>query len=147
MPGKRFRTSKRERGSVLIEFALVLPLLLVLTFLVMDFARAFHLRDLLAASARQGARTFAVTPPVAGGGADTTSVYAAVHAVYDQSGATIKSIDASGPNGSFPNQTVTVTVKSDLHWMFPGLIQVMGVAFTNPMTLTASCTMRYERSS
>jgi Flp pilus assembly protein TadG len=147
MPGKRFRISERERGSVLIEFALVLPLLLVLTFMVMDFARAFHYHDMLYAAARQGARTFAVSPSLQGGGADTTSIYSAVHTVYDASGAKISSITTSGPDGSVPNQTVTVTVKSTFNWMFPGLIQLLGVQFANPMTLTASCTMRYERSS
>lgn len=149
MPGKGFRTLGRERGSVLIEFALVLPLLLVLTFLVIDYARAFHYKNMLSAAARQGARTFAVTPLDGNGNADTTSVYGAVRNVFNPTDATsgkLTSIVATGPTGSAPNQTVTVTVTADFNFLFPGLMRLMGATLNNPVPLTGSCTMRYERN-
>ena len=42
---------------------------------------------------------------------------------------------------------MTVTVQSSFYWKFPGLIRVTGASVTNPMTLKASCSMRYERPS
>lgn len=45
-----------ERGSQLVELALVLPLLAVLTAGVADFAQAWNARQILANAARDGAR-------------------------------------------------------------------------------------------
>ncbi|HEV2387655.1 MAG TPA: TadE/TadG family type IV pilus assembly protein [Candidatus Acidoferrales bacterium] len=51
-----FRKHPRERGAQLLEFALILPLLLVLVAGVMDFAQSWNLRQMLANAAREGAR-------------------------------------------------------------------------------------------
>ena len=37
----RIELRRRQRGTALIEFALVLPLLILLTFLVVDLSRAY----------------------------------------------------------------------------------------------------------
>jgi hypothetical protein len=47
---------RRERGSELVEFATLLPILLVLTIGLFDFAVAYNLRQKLANAAREGAR-------------------------------------------------------------------------------------------
>jgi Flp pilus assembly protein TadG len=145
------RPRSNQHGTALIEFAIVLPFLLVLTFMVIDFARAFHYKHMLAAAARQGARTFAVIPLDQSGGPDQTVIDAAVRQVFnpgDPGGGVITNIAASGPAGTDPlNRTVTVTVQSTFFWKFPGLIRITGASVTNPMTLTAACSMRYERPS
>lgn len=46
----------RERGAVLFEFAVVLPILLVLLVGLLDFASAYNIRQKLANAAREGAR-------------------------------------------------------------------------------------------
>jgi Flp pilus assembly protein TadG len=56
---KKFR---RESGSQLLELALVLPLLLVMAAGVMDFAKAWNTRQILANAAREGARLGATQP-------------------------------------------------------------------------------------
>jgi|WetSurMetagenome_2_1015567.scaffolds.fasta_scaffold333428_1 Flp pilus assembly protein TadG len=146
-----FGPRANQRGTALIEFAIVLPFLLVLTFMVVDFARAFHYKHMLASAARQGARTFAVIPLDAGGGPDQAAIETAVRQVFnptDATGGVITSIVASGPDGSNPlNRTVTVTVRSSFFWKFPGLIRMTGASAPNPTTLTAACSMRYERPS
>ena len=53
---RRMRTWRAERGAQLLELALVLPVLLVLTAGVVDFAQAWNLRQILANAARDGAR-------------------------------------------------------------------------------------------
>ncbi len=49
-----------ERGAAIVEFAIIFPVLIVLLFGVIDFGRAFFLRNNLIAAAREGARAGAV---------------------------------------------------------------------------------------
>jgi Flp pilus assembly protein TadG len=54
------RGLRTERGAAAVEFALVLPILLVLIFGIVEFGRAFQVRATLEAAAREGARVMAV---------------------------------------------------------------------------------------
>jgi len=54
-------SARRMRGSTLVEFALLLPFLFVLTFLVVDLSRAFGFKNLVSQASREGARFAAVT--------------------------------------------------------------------------------------
>jgi Flp pilus assembly protein TadG len=49
-----------RRGAALVEFAIIFPLLIILVFGVIDFGRAFFLRNNLVAAVREGARAAAV---------------------------------------------------------------------------------------
>lgn len=51
---------RSERGSIMVEFAMVLPIFLLIAWCVIDFARAFYTSNSLAAAVREGARTGAV---------------------------------------------------------------------------------------
>jgi Flp pilus assembly protein TadG len=64
----RKRTTKGERGSALIEVALTLPLLLLVSASIFEFGRAFQTWQVLTNAAREGAR-IAVLP-----GADSGEV-------------------------------------------------------------------------
>lgn len=52
----------RERGAALVEAALVLPLLLMLTFGIWTTARAWNVHNVLDHAAREAARYAATTP-------------------------------------------------------------------------------------
>ena len=45
-----------QRGTALIEFTLVLPLLLVMTVAAVDFGRAFFVKNVVSQAAREGVR-------------------------------------------------------------------------------------------
>ena len=45
-----------ERGTALIEFTLVLPMLLVMTVAAVEFGRAFFVKNVVAQAARAGVR-------------------------------------------------------------------------------------------
>lgn len=61
-----------ERGAAVVEFAIIFPVLIVLLFGVIDFGRAFFLRNNLFAAAREGARSGAVmTTPCTSAMADS----------------------------------------------------------------------------
>lgn len=51
---------KAEDGAVLVEVALVLPILLLIVWVIIDFARAFYTVNSLATAVREGARVAAV---------------------------------------------------------------------------------------
>jgi len=57
------RTGKREGGQSLVEFALVLPIFLLVLFSIVDFGMAFHAWITVTNSAREGARLGAVRAP------------------------------------------------------------------------------------
>lgn len=50
------RSSTEERGAVAVEFALLLPLLVVILFGIIQFATTYHRQQGIHASAREGAR-------------------------------------------------------------------------------------------
>lgn len=55
--------ARNERGQALVEFAIVLPLLLLLLLGIVDFARAWNVFEVLTDAAREGARVAVVYQP------------------------------------------------------------------------------------
>jgi Flp pilus assembly protein TadG len=128
-----------ERGAAIIEFALILPLLLVVTLAAIDFGRAFFVKNVLAQSAREGVRLRAVS-----NAADSALVRARVNQVAAAAAISIKTLTIAGPDAA---RQVTVTVTSDFKWIVPGVFNLFGAGFTNPMTLSAQAVMRNEGPS
>lgn len=56
----RFRDRRGERGAAAVEFALVLPVLILLVFGLIEFSRVYNIQISLSNAAREGARTMAV---------------------------------------------------------------------------------------
>ncbi len=59
------RPRKREDGQALVEFALVIPIFLLVLFAIVDFGMAFHAWITVTNSAREGARIGSVHAPAA----------------------------------------------------------------------------------
>ena len=51
-----------ERGAAAVEFALVVPVFMLIVFGMIDFTRAYYTQSAIAAAVREGARTAAVLP-------------------------------------------------------------------------------------
>ncbi|SEG05302.1 TadE-like protein [Thermomonospora echinospora] len=61
----RAPSTRTDRGVVAVEMALLLPVLIMLIFMIIDFGRAFNAQLRLNEAARQGVRTAVLTQPPA----------------------------------------------------------------------------------
>lgn len=130
---------KAQRGTALIEFTLVLPLLLVMTVAAVDFGRAFFVKNVVSQAAREGVRLRAVSSS-----ADSALVRDRVLQVANAANVTVSQLSIAGPDAA---RQVTVTVTAEFNWIFPGVFNLFGANFTNPMSLTGEAVMRNEGSS
>jgi len=53
---------ERERGQSLVEFAIILPVFLLILFAILDFGRAVYAYHVVANAAREGARFGQISP-------------------------------------------------------------------------------------
>ena len=125
----------RQRGTALIEFTLILPLLLILTVAVVDFGRAFFIKNVLEQAAREGVRLRAVKSV-----ADSGQVRTRVLEVAGPAKVTISDLIIEGPIAG----QVHVKVTGQFNWIFPGVFNLMGAGFTNPVSLSGEAWMRSE---
>jgi Flp pilus assembly protein TadG len=130
------RADAGERGTALIEFALILPLLLLLTVASVDLGRAFFVKNVVEQAAREGVRLRAVSSS-----ADSALVRTRVENVLEPSHVTMTTLAITGPDAL---RQVKVTVGTQFNWIFPGVFNLFGAGFTNPMTLTGQAVMRNE---
>ena len=93
------RLARNERGQAILETALILPLLLLVSVSIFEFGRAYQTEQVLTNAAREGAR-LAVIP-----GSTVASVQARV-LNYMTSGA----LANAGTAGIAVNQASTVTI-------------------------------------
>jgi len=136
----RFKHGSSEHGTALIEFALVLPLLLVVTFAALDLSRAFLAKNVLHQAAREGARMrVRMVDPASG--SDIGLVEDRVRQVAAAGGLSPSSIQVSA--GASGGQD-SVSVTAPFTFTFPLLFKAVGMDLTNPMPLTATCYMKQE---
>ncbi len=125
---------RKSRGQAVIEFALVLPILLLVLLGITEFGRAFWTLNVLTQAAREGARVAAL-------GGNLEAVETRVEEVLNASriDAASGGITLAGPNPLDPDQTVTVSVTSNFEVLSR---QVLPITGTIPLTGTA--VMRFE---
>jgi len=147
-----------ERGAALVEFALALPLLLVVLAGIVDFGMTFQRYELLANAAREGAR-MATLP----GYGNQTTVDARVRAyVAAGLGTTTATLGRSMPAGSvtlantvltvplagggtkdMQMANVTVTYRHNFLLLGP-ILSLINKTWGGTITLTATSQMRVE---
>lgn len=125
---------RNNRGNAVLEFALVLPLLLMVVFGITEFGRAWMTVNILAGAAREGCRLAVVTAP------DVPAVQTRVTEVCNSSGITPSSITVTPPAPNDPERRVTVTVETNFT-VIPG--NVLGT-FSGTIPLRSTMTMRHE---
>jgi Flp pilus assembly protein TadG len=120
---RRHRTARRllgERGAAAVEFALVVPVLLVLLLGIFECSKAFSGQATLSAAAREAARTMALVN-------DATQARAAAQAAAGSLGVSASAITIT-PITCASDGTSTVTVTVTHHQTFvSGLLGRSGV--------------------
>ena len=124
----------RRRGQALVEFALVLPIILLLVVGMLEFARAWNLHQVMTDAAREGARRAVIANPTM----NQDSVKAAMwrHLAmfgYDPSYSSITSGTTITPADSFKQSGANITVNLTLpykFWVLPFRTITMRSTFT-----------------
>ncbi len=137
---RRSRTgSQGEKGQSLVEFALVLPIFLLLVFAIIDFGVGFHAWLTVTNSAREGARLGAVR----GSASDIEQRVRDTADSLDQANLAVTVTNAQGSSG----QSVVVDVDYDYTLITPLdniLGMISGGSIGPTLTFSSTADMRLE---
>lgn len=130
--GRRGPRKPRSRGQALVEFAVVLPVFLLILAGVIDFGLGLYSQMTVINAAREGARLAVVDQPFST--TDVTNRVQAMTAGLDQSHLTVNvTCQAACASGD----TVVVRVDYGYHMLWP-------LAFGNTINLSSTVQMRIE---
>ena len=130
---KRIRIIKNEKGASAVEFALILPILIMLVFGIFQFGIAYNNYIALTHAAREGARLAAVTVIT-----DENIAWFENRVQESAPSVTIESITLSGQDGDI-GYPVTVTVTGEV------LNIEIPLVGSWPIQLTSTATLRIEQ--
>ena len=140
---RRFKIFSRCEGVAAVEFAIILPVLLLLILGGMDLGHAYYIEHLITNASREGARygaryTGAATDPT------SSQISTYVTTTLNYNSFNLDNLVVSGSySGASPNEIVTVTVTANKQWWILGSL----LGLTNPTTLTAQTAMIVEGPS
>ena len=133
------RTGGKEKGQSMVEFALVMPLFLIVMFIIVDFGVGFSRWLVVTNAAREGARmgTVGATAPEIEDRVSSTSA-----GLLDSSDIDVEYADFEG-DGVGPGDAVVVSAFYEYDFITP-LGQILDLAFGS-LTLASCADMRIEQ--
>ena len=137
---RRFR--KSSRGQALVEFALVMPLLLILIIAVFEFGRAWNLHQTITDAAREGARKAVI----ANNTVTQDSVIVAISGRVAASAFDPASAAVSFPDGFHTGTNNITSVRIEYPFRFTFLRVLIGLLAGNDgvITMATEARMRNE---
>ncbi len=132
----------RQRGQALVEFALVLPILLILFVGIIEFARAWNLHQVITDAAREGARRAVVANNITQAEVDSAMRNYMSQSRFDGSKAAI-----TFPEGFKTGSGETTAVRVEYPYRFVFLRVFIELVFASPdgtVTLATEARMRNE---
>lgn len=133
-------TKLNERGAAATEFALLLPVFLLILFGIIEFGMIMYGREVVTNAAREGARAGIVQGPPKRTAGNITTI-----ANNYLTGTGINQADVTftpaGVGLASPN-TLTVTAVYNYNFLIPYIPNVLGVP--NPLVITTQAVMRHE---
>jgi Flp pilus assembly protein TadG len=129
-----------ERGAVAAEFALLLPVLLLILFGTIEFGMIMYSRELITNASREGARAgiILVVPKPTAGQITTIATNYLTGTGINPANVTIAVTGAGGANPA----TLTVATTYQYPWLIPYIPTVLGLP--SPLPLTGQSIMRHE---
>ncbi len=150
---RKIQMFMERRGEGLVEFALILPMFLLLMFALIDLGRYYWIRETVENAVRQAGR-YAVTGQNSGSTNRVASIEQvaqnAMAGLYNPNTTTItvnsspvlKSGNTTTNFAGYGGENVTVTITTALGFFTPGIARYFGPSGSN--TLTESVTFRNE---
>ena len=138
-----------EKGATAVEFALILPLLLVLIVGLIDFGRMGFVQVSVTAASREGARYSSLFSSGVGS-TQTLSDFVQTSApaaarVAQLDGAGVLTVAVTQCSAAQTSENTSVTASTNFKWLLPvGLITLIapGATWLTDFTLTSTGTMR-----
>jgi Flp pilus assembly protein TadG len=143
MRRRQAASDSRDRGSVAVEFALLLPVLLLLLFGIIDFGRLINTQITLTQAAREGARLAAL-------GYSTSAVQTRAQSAATGLSPVTATVTTSCPAGAGVGVDAVVKVKYTFSFVTPvgAFAAMFGTAtFGSTLALTATGEMPCETLS
>jgi len=144
--GEHNKSMRGRRGQAVVEFALVLPVLLLLVFGAMEFGRAYFDYHLLLTVARQGARTASLPARTEADVQNTVDGLLAQSGLSENCETTITVTDQAGQErtggltDAVEGDMVSVTLTCDFQVVVGSLLP----GFSGTVPLRVSCAFRHE---
>lgn len=130
----------RDDGAAAVEFALVLPLLLLLVFGIVDFGLAYQAKVELAHAAREGVRTYVLTQDATKAEARTREAAA----MLDDADVSVTSTGCASASDFGDSATVTASYEFEYLTPLPSIVAVLpgAGALGGPITISEDGVMR-----
>ena len=135
------RRGRGQEGSAAVEFAIILPVVMLLTVGGLDMGHMYYIDHLITNASREGARyaaKYTVTTAAPDSGTISTYVKSPSGLDYDKFNLANLTV-TTAYTGVFPNSIATVTVTAEKHWWVLG-----GLLGFSTKTLTAHTAMKME---
>jgi Flp pilus assembly protein TadG len=131
---------RRTDGMTAVEFALLLPVMLLIVCGIMDFGNLYFQLHIVNEAAREGARIAATQKPPSYAYPTKSSIQTVLQTAYGPS----VTVDTMTPNpitSGSSGSSVTVTIKSTVNILTPVINQLIP---NNPAAVYGKCVMRVE---
>jgi Flp pilus assembly protein TadG len=128
MSSNRKRFMQDNRGQSLVEFALILPMMLVVMFMITEFGRALFQFNVLSQAARDGARVAVVNGSSNAISAGETRMRAFLTSANMLSGTSVQCTIINNYQGVNGATVVLATADKPFTWAFKGPMVLQGNA-------------------
>lgn len=133
---RALRFIRDERGVVALEFALVIPFLMLIVFGIIDMSRLYYTLNEMSSAVREGARYAAVLANPPAGEADVKRVVRSMALSFG--GDTLTDDDVTL---AFNDTVVTVTAT----YVFEPVTPLLGLVDLDELTIERRAVFRWER--
>jgi Flp pilus assembly protein TadG len=151
------QAERRDGGQSLVEFALIIPILIILVFGIIDFGMGLRAYITVAQATREGARYAAVGNPAgtfsSGGSGDcngstnTSTVGKVCSTLNGMNLSNVQTVAVTYPQGNGPGNPVRVHAQYDYHYITPvnAIVNFFsGGAMGDTITVSSTTDMRLE---
>jgi Flp pilus assembly protein TadG len=140
----RTRLRTNERGAALLEAAVTIPLILLISVAIFEFGRAYQTWQVLTNAAREGARVAVISGTTDTEVKDAVTNYMTIGRLSNVSANNV-SLDRSTPLGSTTGSRVTISYPFNFIVLSPVVKLVSPSSSTGaPLTMSAVAIMRNE---